>query len=65
MNKEFILSQIKEMEKQEQIHFANWQRVQGAKIAYQQMLEHMEKEEVHMPDNKNGMKSPSEVSVGG
>ena len=48
---DFLKAQIQEMNNQEQIHFANWQRVQGAKAAYTQMLAEMEK------DAEDGQKS--------
>jgi len=47
---DFIEAQIQEMTDQEQIHFANWQRVQGAKLAYQQMLAQLEQPEAEKVD---------------
>jgi len=44
MDKDYIKNQIQEITTQEQIAFANWQRLQGAKAFAQSMLAELEKE---------------------
>ena len=42
MDMDYIKAQIAELTNQEQMAFANWQRLQGAKIFAQQVLAKME-----------------------
>ena len=45
MDRAFIEKRIEELTRDEQVHFANWQRVQGAKAVLQELLAVMEKED--------------------
>ena len=60
MDKAFIEEQIKHLLNEEQIHFANWHRAQGARLAYQQMLAHIEEEVLLIPKavQADGTSSP-------
>lgn len=44
MDRAFIEKRIKELTSDEQVAFANWQRVQGAKAVLQELLAVMDKE---------------------
>ena len=44
MDRAFIEKRIQELTRDEQVHFANWQRVQGAKAVLQELLAVMDKE---------------------